>query len=274
MLIVSGAGAQTDPSPWKSYTVQNERFSFALPAPPTFEARQVWTDDRNNHLEITIGTFADGVVYLVHVSENRSPRRSLDAFIKERGSSAYPYNRKTESKLKPEGADAGKKYSLNGIDGAVEFFSTDNRLFQFAAYGAPQDDARVSKFFSSISLVDNSQVSEPPLPELAPNTTSKSYEYERVFTPKEVDKSFQVIMNAHPEYTELARQNQIKGTIVLECTLTANGRISTIRVVSGLPYGLTERSIAAARRLKFIPAMKDGKYVSISTRLVYRFDLF
>jgi TonB family protein len=272
MLIVSGAGAQTDPSTWKTYTVKDERFSFALPAPPTFEARQVWTDARDNHLEITIGSFADGVVYVVYVSENRSPRRSLDTFIKDRASAAYPYNRKTESKLKLEGAAAGKKYSLNGIDGAVQFFSTDTRLFQFAAYGAPQDDARLAKFFSSISLIDNTQVSEPPLPELEP--TPKSYAYEQVFTPKEVDKSFRVIMNAHPEYTELARQNQIEGTIVLECTLTANGRISTIRVVSGLPYGLTERSIAAARRLKFIPAMKDGKYVSISTRLVYKFDLF
>ena len=81
-------------------------------------------------------------------------------------------------------------------------------------------------------------------------------------------------MNPVPQYTEAARQEQIEGTVVLKCTLSAMGQVTTISVVEGLPRGLTEMAIAAARQLKFIPAMKDGKYVSISTRLVYRFDLF
>ena len=81
-------------------------------------------------------------------------------------------------------------------------------------------------------------------------------------------------MNSVPQYTEAARQAQIKGTVVLQCTLSAKGRVTTISVVSGLSHGLTEMAIATARGLKFIPAMKDGKYVSISTRLVYNFNLF
>jgi len=34
-----------------------------------------------------------------------------------------------------------------------------------------------------------------------------------------------------------------------------------VRVVRGLPDGLTEQAIAAARQAKFKPAMKDGKPV-------------
>ncbi len=44
--------------------------------------------------------------------------------------------------------------------------------------------------------------------------------------------------------------------------------------IKQMPYGLTEKAIYAARGLKFIPAMKDGKYVTVSTRLVYNFELY
>ena len=46
-----------------------------------------------------------------------------------------------------------------------------------------------------------------------------------------------------------------------------------IRVTSGLPYGLTESSIAAATKIKFVPAMKDGKFVSVRMQLEYHFNL-
>jgi outer membrane biosynthesis protein TonB len=45
-------------------------------------------------------------------------------------------------------------------------------------------------------------------------------------------------------------------------------------VVQGLPYGLTEQAIAAARKLKFVPAMKDGKNVSMWIQLEYNFNLY
>jgi hypothetical protein len=48
--------------------------------------------------------------------------------------------------------------------------------------------------------------------------------------------------------------------------------VENIRVVSGLPYGLTEQAIASARKIKFTPAMKDGKPVSMWMQLEYNFD--
>ena len=276
MLLVGSAGAQTDPPDWHRYTVKNERFSVALPAQPSVEYTIIQGDSRNGRREVTLGAFAGGVVYIIHVSENPSSRQSLDSFIAGRTRFGHRLNRKTESKLTLDGV-TGKSFSFTSIDGAVQFFSKDDRLYQFAAFGATQDDARATKFFSSISLVNNKDAfklpDEFPSQPLTVDITS-SVTPEQVYTPKEVDKNFQVIMNSIPQYTEEARQEQIKGTVVLKCTLSASGRVTTISVVSGLPRGLTERAIAAARGLKFIPAMKDGKYVSISTRLVYNFELF
>ena len=276
-VLVSSAGAQTDPPDWHRYTVKGEQFSFVLPAQPSLDYRRVRADSRPERLEITLGTFADGVVYIIHVSENLTERRSLNSFIKERTSSGHQINRKTEREVTVDSI-GGKNYSFEGIDGSVQFFSKNDRLYQFAAFGASQDDVRVTRFLSSISLVNKKDAFELPdnLPpqQLTADTTPSIKAPERIFTPQEVDKNFQPVMNVQPQYTEDARLNQIKGTVVLKCTLAANGQVTSISVVSGLPQGLTEMAIAAARKLKFIPAMKDGKYVSVSTRLVYRFDLF
>jgi len=38
--------------------------------------------------------------------------------------------------------------------------------------------------------------------------------------------------------------------------------------------GLTEVAIAAARKIKFVPAMKDGKGLSTFVKLEYNFDLY
>jgi putative ABC transport system permease protein len=53
------------------------------------------------------------------------------------------------------------------------------------------------------------------------------------------------------------------GTVVLSIVFGADGNIKAIRVESGLPYGLTEEAIKAARAIRFEPAMKDGKPVSV-----------
>ena len=276
VLLAGSAGAQTDPSDWHTYTVKNEQFSVALPAQPSVEYTIIQGDSRNGRREVTLGAFAGGVVYIIHVSENPSSRQSLDSFISGRTRFGHRLNRKTESKLTLDGV-SGKTFSFTNIDGSVQFFSKGDRLYQFAAYGAPRDDVRATRFFSSISLVNNKDAfklpDEMPSQPLTVDITSSTTP-EQVFTPKEVDKNFQVIMNPLPQYTEAAREAQIKGTVVLKCTLSAKGQVTTISVVSGLSHGLTERAIAAARGLKFIPAMKDGKYVSISTRLVYNFELF
>lgn len=273
MLLVGSAGAQTD---WKTYTVTDEHFSVALPAVPSMEYRRMNADSRGVRLEISLGSFGDGVVYMIHVFENLSPRQSLDSFIKDRESSGRSWNRKSRGKRTVDGA-SGKTFSFDGTDGAVQFFSKGDRLYQFAAVGAPENDARLTKFFSSISLVDRKdsvEVSHIGPPPLESDTSSSSDTTEKIYTRQEVDKNFKPVMNFHPQYTEAARQQRVTGTVVLQCTLAADGNVRSIRVISGLPHGLTENAIQSARKLKFIPAMKDGKYVSVSTQFVFKFDLF
>jgi len=83
-----------------------------------------------------------------------------------------------------------------------------------------------------------------------------------------------VLSKPEPQYTEEARKNQITGTVVLRAVFTSSGQVTNIRSVSGLPFGLTERAIAAARQIKFSPAMKDGHPVSMYIQLEYNFNLY
>lgn len=99
-------------------------------------------------------------------------------------------------------------------------------------------------------------------------------DYSRVFTGKDVTTKARLISKPEPQYTEDARKNQITGTVVLKVVFSSNGSVTNIRTVSGLPHGLTERAIAAARQIRFVPATKDGHQVSMWMQLEYNFNLY
>ena len=98
--------------------------------------------------------------------------------------------------------------------------------------------------------------------------------YDRIFTGKDVTTKARLISKPEPQYTEEARKNQVTGTVVLKVVFSSNGSVTNIRTVSGLPNGLTERAIAAARQIKFVPATKDGHQVSMWMQLEYNFNLY
>lgn len=87
----------------------------------------------------------------------------------------------------------------------------------------------------------------------------------------EVTQRARVLRKPEPSYTEDARKNLITGTVVLRCVFSFDGRVKNIVVIRGLPDGLTERAIEAAKQIKFVPAIKDGRPVSMWMQLEYNF---
>jgi len=83
-----------------------------------------------------------------------------------------------------------------------------------------------------------------------------------------------VLSKPEPQYTEDARRNQITGTVVLRVVFASSGEVVQIHAVRTLPFGLTERAIAAARQIRFEPAKRDGRAVSVSMQLEYNFNLY
>ncbi len=99
-------------------------------------------------------------------------------------------------------------------------------------------------------------------------------DYDKIFSGREVTSKARVLSKPEPTYTEAARKNQITGTVVLRAVFSSGGSVTNIHAVSGLPDGLTERAIAAAKSIKFVPATKDGRPVSMWMELQYNFNLY
>lgn len=96
----------------------------------------------------------------------------------------------------------------------------------------------------------------------------------RPFTGAEVDQRARLLSKPEPQYTEEARRNQVSGTVMLRAVFSSSGEVVQIRALHTLPFGLTERAIAAARQIKFVPATKGGRPVSVYMQLEYNFNLY
>jgi len=90
----------------------------------------------------------------------------------------------------------------------------------------------------------------------------------------EVDQRARLLAKPEPQYTEEARRNQISGTVMLRAVFASSGEVIQIRALNTLPFGLTERAIAAAHQIRFVPAMKSGHPVSVYMQLEYNFNLY
>ncbi|HZS46026.1 MAG TPA: TonB family protein [Blastocatellia bacterium] len=88
-----------------------------------------------------------------------------------------------------------------------------------------------------------------------------------------ITSKLQLLSNPRPDYTEEARKNKITGTVLVEATFRADGKIAGARVVRGLGYGLDEKAIEAVMKISFRPAERNGKPVSIKQNIKVSFTL-
>jgi TonB family protein len=99
-------------------------------------------------------------------------------------------------------------------------------------------------------------------------------DYSRPFRQNEVTRKALITFKPEPGFTEDARKNNVTGVVRLRAILHASGGVQSITVVKGLPDGLTEKAISAARLIRFTPAEKDGHSVSQYVVLEYNFNIY
>jgi TonB family protein len=96
----------------------------------------------------------------------------------------------------------------------------------------------------------------------------------QVFRQAEVTTKALITYKPEPGFTERARQENVAGVIRLRAVLAADGRVKHILVIKGLPHGLTEKAVEAARRIRFTPATVEGRPVSQFVVLEYNFNIY
>jgi TonB family protein len=83
-----------------------------------------------------------------------------------------------------------------------------------------------------------------------------------------------VINQPRASYTDAARKKNVQGAVRLKITLLANGSVGSIIPLTTLPQGLTEQSIAAARRMVFLPKRVNNVPVSVVVTREYTFTIY
>ena len=78
----------------------------------------------------------------------------------------------------------------------------------------------------------------------------------------------EVTYKPNPVYTDEARQLRLEGEVLLEVSFSSSGQLHVNRVVRGLGHGLDEAAIAAASKMRFKPALRNGEPVD-STAIVH-----
>ena len=261
---------------WDRYKLIDGEFSVLFPTVPSMSSYDVQMKSlAKSPLRHLVGAFADGVVYAVYVFDRK---QTLDEFINEfHHAPAMDFKRE----LNINGV-RGKEYGFRNDErmGLTEYLVTARRIYVFEAQGSllGNPDPGITKFFESVRFLETNDaqtlIDGPGKPLPAPTSTATGTPEDQIFSGRQVMRKVVVVTKPEPTYTEEARRQATTGTVVMRCVFRSSGTVDNIHLVSGLDNGLTERALEAAKQIKFIPAVKDGRFVSMWMELQYNFNLY
>jgi TonB family protein len=75
----------------------------------------------------------------------------------------------------------------------------------------------------------------------------------------------EILNRVQPNYPPVARTHKVQGTVILSLLVSERGEVSEVKILreAGGSSGLNEAAVAAAKKWKFRPAVKDGKRVKV-----------
>ena len=199
------------------------------------------------------------------------------------------YNLTYHSAL-PSTGHPGRRYRLNlgERQGMTHIYLAGSQIYIVAAAGAARESAGVTEFIKSFVLnlpVPDAPAATPTGAAVAPERggesnsgvgsgEAKESDYSRNFKASETTRKAQLLAKPEPSYTEWARRFSVTGTVRVRAILMASGRVGGITAITKLPHGLTQEAIEAARKIKFEPAVKDGRPVSQYVTIEYNFHIY
>jgi periplasmic protein TonB len=85
-------------------------------------------------------------------------------------------------------------------------------------------------------------------------------------------ESAKLIFQPHPEYPPLAKMARIQGTVRLDATISKDGTIEDLKVISGHPL-LVKAALDAVQRWRYQPTLLNGEAVEVATEIDVNFTL-
>ncbi|MCU1227738.1 MAG: uncharacterized protein JWO97_622, partial [Acidobacteria bacterium] len=82
-----------------------------------------------------------------------------------------------------------------------------------------------------------------------------------------------VTRRVEPTYPEVARKARVAGVVVVEAIIDKQGNVDQVRILKGLPMGLSAEAEDAVRKWKFRPGTLNGQPVDVIFSLTVTFTL-
>lgn len=86
-------------------------------------------------------------------------------------------------------------------------------------------------------------------------------------------KAPEVTHRVDPQYDDMARKARVAGVVILEAVINKQGEVEQVKVLKGLPFGLSERAEEAVKQWKFKPGTLNGEPVEVIFNLTVNFKL-
>ena len=80
------------------------------------------------------------------------------------------------------------------------------------------------------------------------------------------------LKSVNPTYPAIARQARVQGVVILECTISAQGRVADVRVLRSIPL-LDQAAIEAVRQWEYEPTLLNGVPVPVIMTVTVNFKL-
>jgi TonB family protein len=263
---------------WERFRSIKERFSVLFPEWPAVVNRGQYRSAPVRGAR-NYAAYADGVVYFLISFDNPDHEKPLDYFL----DTQLVVNELRNSDISAatetaNGGLKGKQYSLKKSDfrksfsypGVLRLYETKNRVLAQVAIGKDETDPAVERFLQSLEISE-----KPDGQDIGSGTTyaDSAASGDSPVMPSEVSRKVMILIKPEPQYTEEERQKKLRGGVVLKAVLSASGKVTNIQVVSGLPE-LAQSATEVARKIYFIPAVKDGRFISTFVELKYNFSIF
>ena len=133
----------------------------------------------------------------------------------------------------------------------------------------PNTNFKIEKIQAVREVAEKSKAVEKPAPVNKPQR-----DYNAIYSEHEVDQDAQVVRRINPVYPRRALSRKITGRVIITCVISKEGRVLNPVISHSNPKGYFEEScLATIKKLRYKPAMLDGKPVAQRMEISYTFGL-
>ncbi len=295
MLLISGVccalaqTAQTYNAPvrWEKYKVGEREVSLLFPKLPVLiEDSDICREEEGNKY----AAYADGIVYglnITYKTKQKVPDSVCPKKIKFSEQNFQDRLKELKTSLKTSEETKSNQNGVETIKIKGNLFTywlindfNNKRWFELWASEEKENVESIKNFVESFKIEKKPQgieIGEGSNRTLGDETTTSETvldSKEKNINQTEEIAPLRLILKPRANYTDAARQTQVQGTVTLRVMFLGSGGIGSISPVNALPYGLTEQSIAAARKIVFIPAKKNRVRISVAKLVQYSFAIY